>query len=114
LNGNDIFAFEVDCFGNHYKMDDANSPSLLALPYLGFIVVSDPLYQRTRRFVLSKENPYFYNGTKGEGIGGPHVGPNYIWPMSIIMRGLTSTNRSEVEYCLRMVSENTAGTYFMH
>jgi meiotically up-regulated gene 157 (Mug157) protein len=95
-------------------MDDANSPSLLALPYLGFINANDPIYVNTRKFVLSKQNPYFFKGSKGEGIGGPHIGPNYIWPMSIIMRGLTSTNKTEVEECLHMVSDNTGGTYFMH
>jgi meiotically up-regulated gene 157 (Mug157) protein len=95
-------------------MHDANSPSLLVLPYLGFIDVNEPIYANTRKFVLSKQNPYFYKGSKGEGIGGPHVSQNYIWPVSIIMGGLTSTTKIEVEQCLHMDSDNTADTYFMH
>ncbi|MDB5153650.1 MAG: glycoside hydrolase family protein, partial [Mucilaginibacter sp.] len=75
-----VLAYEVDGFGNQLFMDDANVPSLLALPYLGALPVSDPLYQSTRRMVLSTTNPYFFRGRAAEGIGGPHVGLNYIWP----------------------------------
>lgn len=112
--GRDIFAYEVDCFGNYLKMDDANSPSLLALPYLGFVKADDQIYKNTRDFVWSEQNPWFFKGSRAEGIGGPHVGYGYIWPMSLIMRGLTSTNKTEIEYCLRTVSETTGGLYFMH
>jgi hypothetical protein len=34
--------------------------------------------------VLSDKNPFYFSGKEGSGIGGPHVGINYIWPMSII------------------------------
>lgn len=110
----DIFAYEVDCYGNAIKMDDANSPSLLGLPYLEFVNVNDEIYKNTREYVWSASNPYFFKGAKGEGIGGPHAGQNYIWPMSIIMKGLTSTNKTEIEECLRAVSNTTANTFFMH
>ena len=69
-----IYAFEVDGFGNRFLMDDANVPSLLAMPYLGDMDVNDPIYRNTRRFVWSESNPYFFRGTAGEGIGGPHIG----------------------------------------
>ena len=69
-----IYAFEVDGFGNQYFMDDANVPSLLAMPYLGDMDANDPIYQNTRKYVWSKDNPYFFKGTAGEGIGGPHIG----------------------------------------
>lgn len=109
-----ILAYEVDGYGNQLFMDDANVPSLLALPYLGAIPTTDPLYQSTRRMVLSSANPYFFRGRAAEGIGGPHVGLNYIWPMSIIIRALTSTNETEIATCLKWLKNTHAGTGFMH
>jgi meiotically up-regulated gene 157 (Mug157) protein len=109
-----ILAFEVDGYGNQLFMDDSNVPSLLALPYLDSLPVTDPLYQNTRRFVLSEDNPYFFKGKAAEGIGGPHVGMGYIWPMAIIMRGLTSTSKEEIVECLKWLKTTHAGTGFMH
>lgn len=109
-----IYAFEVDGFGNHMLMDDANVPSLLAMPYLGDVNVNDPIYQNTRRFVWSKSNPYFFKGTAGEGIGGPHIGYDMIWPMSIMMKAFTSQDDQEIEACLKMLMNTDAGTGFMH
>jgi meiotically up-regulated gene 157 (Mug157) protein len=108
-----IYAYEVDGFGNSLLMDDANVPSLLSLPYLGCCTGEDETYQRTRAFVLSEDNPYFFQGV-AEGIGGPHVGPGMIWPLSIIMRALTSQDEKEVESCLRMLLATTGGAAFMH
>lgn len=109
-----IYAFEVDGFGNAYFMDDANIPSLLAMPYLGTVDKNDPIYRNTRKFVLSSDNPYFFKGAAGEGIGGPHIGYDMIWPMSIIMRAMTSTNDEEIKYCVKMLRNTDAGTGFMH
>lgn len=109
-----VLAYEVDGFGNHLFMDDANVPSLLALPYLGAMAATDPLYQNTRRMVLSTSNPYFFKGKVAEGIGGPHVGLNYIWPMGIIIRALTSNNAAEIKQCLAWLKVASAGTGFMH
>jgi meiotically up-regulated gene 157 (Mug157) protein len=109
-----VWAYEVDGFGNRHHMDDANVPSLLALPYLGACTPSDPLYRNTRRFVLGYENPYFFRGSAGEGVGGPHVGPEMIWPLGIIMRALTSRNDTEITMCLRMLKATHGGTGFMH
>jgi len=114
LNGNPIFAYEVDGFGNVLKMDDSNIPSLLSLPYLGFVKKDDPLYLNTRRFVLSDENPYFFKGSAGEGIGGAHIGINYIWPMSVTMRALTSTDDQEIIECLRILIKSCSTHKFMH
>ncbi|HSN08473.1 MAG TPA: glycoside hydrolase family 125 protein, partial [Hanamia sp.] len=95
-------------------MDDANVPSLLSLPYLNAVHQNDQLYLNTRKFVLSKNNPFFFKGRAGEGIGGPHAGLDMIWPLSIIMRGLTSSDSNEIKYCLQMLKHSNAGTGFMH
>lgn len=109
-----IYAFEVDGFGGRNLMDDANIPSLISIPYLGYCDTSNPVYQNTRKFVWSKSNPYFFSGEAGEGIGGPHIGFNYIWPMSIIMKGLTSTDREEIKACITQLVNTDANTGFMH
>ena len=109
-----IYAFEVDGFGNHLLMDDANVPSLLAMPYLGDVDVNDPIYQNTRKFVWSEDNPYFFKGKAGEGIGGPHIGFGYIWPMSIIMRCNTTHDNEEIRKCVKMLRDTDADTGFMH
>jgi meiotically up-regulated gene 157 (Mug157) protein len=109
-----MYALEVDGYGNHLLQDDANVPNLLALPYLGAFPASDPLYRNTRRFVLSADNPYFFKGKAAEGIGSPHTLVNSIWPMSLIMRALTSTDDQEILAQLRQLKKTHAGTGFMH
>lgn len=95
-------------------MDDANVPSLLALSYLDKDFANDPIYLNTRKFVWSDSNPYFFKGKVAEGIGGPHVGYNMAWPMSIIMKALTSTDDTEIKECVEMLMNTDAGTGFMH
>ena len=109
-----IYAYEIDGFGNALFMDDANVPSLLSLPYLNVCSKHDPVYQRTRKFVLSSSNPYFFSGRAAEGIGGPHAGLDMIWPLGIIMRALTSDSDDEILQCLRFLKSTHAGTGFMH
>lgn len=109
-----VYAFEVDGFGSYLMMDDANVPSLLALPYLGAVDVNDEVYQRTRNFILSDKNPFFFKGKYAEGIGGPHIGRDMIWPMSIIMRANTSTNDEEIRQCVQTLKKTHGGTGFMH
>lgn len=109
-----IYAFEVDGFGNKLIMDDANVPSLLSLPYLEAVEFSDPVYQNTRKFVWSQKNPFFFSGDAAEGIGGPHVGMDMIWPMAITMRGLTSNDEKEIKECIKVLKSTHAGTGFMH
>ncbi len=109
-----IYAFEVDGFGNYHLMDDSNAPSLLSLPYLSDVDVNDPIYQNTRRFVWSDSNPYFFAGTAGEGIGGPHIGYDMVWPMSLIMKALTSTDDQEIAKCVRTLIDTDNETGFMH
>lgn len=109
-----IWAYEVDGYGNSLMMDDANAPGLLSLAYLGCCAIDDPLYRRTRAFAWSDANPWFFRGRVAEGIGGPHIGREYVWPMSIMMRALTSVDDKETLQCLRWLRDTTAGTGFMH
>lgn len=109
-----IYAFEVNGFGSYNLMDDANVPSLLAMPYLGSVVTSDPVYRNTRNYVWSAENPFFFKGSQAEGIGGPHVGLDMVWPMSIIMKALTSDNDKEIKWSIDTLRKTHGGTGFMH
>jgi meiotically up-regulated gene 157 (Mug157) protein len=108
-----IWAYEVDGFGSQLLMDDANVPSLLGLPYLASS--PDPaLYERTRKFVWSERNPWFFRGTAGEGIGGPHEGKDMIWPMSQIIFAFTSKSDIEIRKALAMIKTSSAGSGFIH
>jgi meiotically up-regulated gene 157 (Mug157) protein len=109
-----VYAYEVNGMGSYNLMDDANIPSLLALPYLGAISMTDPVYLNTRKMLHAEDNPFFYKGQAGEGIGGPHVGKNMIWPISIIARALTSTDETEIKSCIQMLQKCHGDTGFMH
>lgn len=109
-----IYAYEVDGYGSNFLMDDANVPSLLAMSYLGDVPSDDPIYLNTRKFVWSNSNPYFFKGTAGEGIGGPHIMSEVIWPMSIMMKAFTSDNDDEIRDCICQLMTTDAGTGFMH
>lgn len=109
-----IYAYEVNGYGSANLMDDANVPSLLSLSYLIPHLQQDEVCQQTRKYVLSPDNPFYFSGKAGEGIGGPHVGADSIWPLSIIMRALTSTDDKEIVLCLQMLKKTHAGTGFMH
>jgi uncharacterized protein len=110
----EIYAYEVDGFGNAVFWDDANVPSLMSLAYLGIHQPNDPLYVRTRAFLLSEQNPYFLRGTAATGQASPHSGTERIWPMGIILRARTSTSDDEIADCLRMLKRTHANTGFMH
>lgn len=109
-----VYAYEADGFGNTLFMDDANIPSLLALPYLDAVPAEDELYQNTRKCVWSDSNPYFFQGKAGEGIGGPHIGYDMVWPMSLIMKAMTATDAEEIRTCVRMLRDTDGDTGFMH
>lgn len=110
----DFWAYETDGYGNQSFMDDANVPSLLALPYLGFCARDDARYRRTRALAWGERNPYFFRGKAAEGIGGPHEGLRMIWPMSLMVRALTSEDTGEIRQCLHWLKTTHAGTGFMH
>lgn len=108
-----VFVYELDGLGHSSLMDDSNVPDLLSLPYLDACKTTDRVYQNTRKFIWSPDNPWFFQG-KYTGVGGPHVGQDYIWPMSLIMFALTSNDPKEIAYSLEALKETHAGTGFMH
>ena len=112
--GETIYAYEVDGLGNYSIMDDSNVPSLLAAPYLGYCSEEDPIYLATRKTLLSKENPYFYEGKYAKGIGSSHTPENYIWPIALAIEGLTSPDKKEKKRILDLLVENDGGTNLMH
>lgn len=109
-----IYALEIDGFGNALFMDDANVPNLLSIPYLGYASKEDEVYKNTRKFSLSKSNPWFSEGKFAKGIGGPHIGEHKIWPLGLIMQALTTDNEEEIIYCLKTIKATHAGTGFIH
>jgi len=125
-----IYAFEVNGFTSDANsssgkllMDAANIPSLLAIPWLGYAPIEDLIYQNTRDFILSFDNPYYYEGTYAKGIGdphdgiggtNPHLGTPVPWHMALAMQGLTTNNQTEIETMIEYMTNTTAGTYVMH
>ncbi|MFA6247798.1 MAG: glycoside hydrolase family 125 protein [Mucilaginibacter sp.] len=109
-----VYAYEVNGFGSFNLMDDANVPSLLGMPYLDAVKNTDPVYINTRKMLLSLNNPFFFKGTAGEGIGGPHIGKDMIWPISIIIRAITSNDDAEIKECIETLRKTHGGTGFMH
>ena len=109
-----VYAYEIDGFGQYLLMDDANVPSLLSIPYLGYVDFKDEVYQNTRKMILSEQNPYFYKGTKAQGIGSPHTPVNYIWHISLGMQGLTSDDREYKKQILDTIAATDGGTNMMH
>ncbi len=113
-NPGHVVPYEVDGYTSSYFMDDANVPSLLSLPVLGYMSPKSDVYQATRSYILSSANPYFFEGSVASGIGGPHVGYNYSWPMAIVMRAMTSQDEAEIKSCLQILLTTTANKGLMH
>ncbi|MBP2097836.1 glycoside hydrolase family 125 protein [Enterococcus rivorum] len=112
--GEKVYAYEVDGLGNASIMDDSNIPNLLSAPYLGYVSEYDSVYQATRKTILSRENPYFYEGEYAKGIGSSHTPENYVWPIALAMEGMTTENKAEKERILNTLVANDGGTHLMH
>jgi meiotically up-regulated gene 157 (Mug157) protein len=110
----DVYAYEVDGLGNYKLMDDANIPSLLSAPYLGYVKAHDPIYRNTRRLILSTDNPNFNSGIIGEGIGSQHTPKGTIWPLALIMQGLTATSQEERVKMLDELLASDPGDHVLH
>ena len=109
-----IFAYETDGLGNYNLMDDANVPSLLSLPYLGYCAIDDEIYQNTKKFILSKANPYYFEGKYAKGVGSPHTPENYVWHIALAIQLLTSNDKDEIENCFKTLVATGADTGLMH
>lgn len=109
-----MYAYETDGMGNYVFMDDANVPSLIALPYIGYCAPDDEIYLNTRRFLLSEDNPYYFKGKKLAGLGSPHTPKGYVWHIGLTLQGLTATDPAERERMLSMLESSDAGTGYMH
>ena len=109
-----VYACEVDGMGNYLLMDDANIPSLISAPYLGYTATDDPIYRNTRKMLLSSDNPYYYEGKCAKGIGSPHTPPHYVWHMALAMQGMTSDDKEEMKAILDMLTNCDGGTGYMH
>lgn len=110
----EVYAYETDGFGNYNFMDDANVPSLLSIPYLEYRGIDDEVYQNTRRFILSENNRFFFEGKAAKGIGSPHTPDKYIWHIALSMQGLTTNNQEEIDNLVKLLKETHAGTGYMH
>jgi len=109
-----VYAYEVDGRGNKLLMDDANIPSLLAAPYLGYTRADSLVYKNTRRFLLSKDNPYFYVGSAARGIGSAHTSDGYVWPLALLMEGFTSNSDAERRDVLGQLLASDPGDHLLH
>ena len=108
----EIYAYEVDGIGNVVLMDDANIPSLLAAPWFGFCSREDALYQRTRRFVLSRENPSYVQGVQARGVGSPHR--KGVWHLSLVIQAWTAADKQELQQVVEMIVRTTGGREYLH
>ena len=109
-----IYAYEIDGFGHTNLMDDANVPSLLSIPYFGYVGEHDVVYQATRKFVLSPSNPYYFTGKYASGVGSPHTPHGYVWPLALVMQVLTSTDENEIQRVMGYIAASDTGDHRLH
>ncbi|OZB94130.1 glycoside hydrolase family 125 protein [Paenibacillus sp. XY044] len=109
-----IYAYETDGYGNYCLMDDAGTPGLITIPYIGYTDIADPIYQNTRRFALSFDNPYYFEGKYAKGIGSPHTPGGYVWHMALSVQALTSSHPEEIKELIQTLIDTDADTGYMH
>jgi hypothetical protein len=109
-----IYAYEVDGRGHANVMDDANIPSLLSIPYFGYLPKTNSLYLATRKFALSDRNPYFFRGKYAQGIGSPHTPHGYVWPLALCVQAMTATDDAEVNQVFGWIAASDVGDHRLH
>ena len=111
-----IYCYEVDGRGNQLKMDDANHPSLISIPYFdkNKVVFDEKIYQNTRKFALSKANPLYYSGKYATGIGASHTPKNCVWSLALSMQGMTTSDKNEKVKLLKYLLETDGDTGLQH
>ncbi|GAC1391724.1 MAG: glycoside hydrolase family 125 protein [Vulcanimicrobiaceae bacterium] len=109
-----IYAYEVDGLGDAMFTDDANIPSLLSAPYIGYLKANDKYYQATRRFLLSADNPTFYTGSLARGIGSQHTADHWVWPLALIMQGITASSQNEQHDVVNELIASDPGDHLLH
>lgn len=107
------WAYEVDGLGGRLLADDANMPSLLSLPLTSDVTADDPRYLATRQWVLGPDNPYWYSGPFGSGVGSPHSPEGYVWHIALAVQGLTG-GLTEGRECLARILATDGGTGWAH
>ena len=109
-----VLAYEVDGLGNRNMMDDGNLPSLLGMPLLGIVDVNNAIYQNTRKFVLSADNPFYYSGKVGSGVGSPHTPKGMVWPLAVLAQAYTATTDEERNQAVQLILDSDPGDHLLH
>lgn len=109
-----MYVYETDGYGRNNLMDDANIPNLTALPYIGWCATDDPVYQNTRRFTLSSQNPYYYSGKYATGLGSPHTPKGWVWPLGMMGAALSTRRKAEIENGINMLDASDTLNGLMH
>lgn len=109
-----VYAYEVDGLGHALLIDDANVPSLLSAPYIGYTKSTSFVYKNTRKFLLSKDNPTYYVGKLARGIGSQHTTENMVWPIAMLMQGFTASTDAERKDVLSQLLASDPGDHLLH
>ena len=72
------------------------------------------MYRNTRKFLLSKDDPYYYAGSIARGIGSAHTNDGYVWPLALIIQGLTATSETERREVLAQLLASDPGDHLLH
>lgn len=114
-SGVKVYAYEVDGLGNSLlDFDDPNLPSLLSTPLLGYDKYDAQIYWNTRERILSKANPFYFEGQLLTGLGSPHTSNRYVWPLATIVDALTSRLLDEKLRALKLLLQMAHGNGLVH